>query len=1203
MQSLRNKFVLNVVLVFLTVLVGLFFVFVCILNAFFNATKTSLDSFENKVMTEHLNLILTNQRGIVDNLAINALLTDLLSASSTWEEFNTGKNYALFEENFQNAYEKIKTTEFDLWMIHISGEYMLVNSPKAQPIRLSADDMERIKVLVERTTMSGLIAHLDDNGNMICDMVAPVMKNGKLLGFVGTTMNLKRLLEDVTAHEELAQPPTNYSVIFRLYNYDLKRFNYREFCLQDTPLHFEDLPLDYIQALEESKVDRHSHQKGQAYLGDLDFDGWYLASFQPNGALLSLFSENYIAGGLVSYGLIMLVVLAVVGLISYRTTQPIYELGLLVKNIQQGLPSKRLSGNNEVTQAANSLIEMVEYNNRLLHEIKNMVYSIGNGNLMKRLDTDRLDAPNNEIKASLNAMMDSIVGVFDILPMGISIVDSSFNILYANKSILDILGLTPQQVEQGLTLYDLDIKNKQKIMNEINRCKKGRANGTANIYTMGMHLKFNTVHFDFSERADDTQVFLQVFVNQSEVMAKINEQEQIFAYFEHMSFVTLEALSRLSMGDFQHAVIEVGRRPSAPYLQSMFDQQEAMEKAFRSTVHNIETIITHLSDTTQDFATGNLHSVVECREATGQYAELVKTVNHSFDVILNYFQVIPIPIRIVGADHKIKFYNRASVQEGFGYSQNNCFKFLGKDKSCDICPFATQKRQVVIQDIMVDGDDGNPMYFKVFRNPLYDETGSIYGMLEICINETELVRLSKAAESANKAKSLFIANMSHEIRTPMNAILGYAQLLQLSEHINSADMYYVNIIKRNGNHLLALINDILVLSKIEAGKINLNEGPISLRHLFEDVVNTFTPQMDAKGLFFEMTISDDIPDQVTGDGGKVRQILFNVMSNAVKFTDKGGIALHASQTPASNDRIKVQIDVRDTGKGIKNEEMQQVFNAFEQTEAGIQSGGGTGLGMSISRTFARMMGGELSVINSMEGHGTTFRMEFTFKNCHSAVLPEIHDDKDYGKIKKINKEFTILVADDKIDNREILKKLLTRVGFHVIEAENGLEAVDMWQKERPDLITMDLRMPKVNGIEAILRIRKGEQGASTPIIAVTANAFDEHKQEALAAGANDFISKPVDMDQLMRAINGLLDVTYEFEEETDEVPAETNIPQSPIDPETKQALKDAVYKGDFDTVITLAESLQNQNPLLAAKLCELADNFDNRSILSLLDQG
>jgi signal transduction histidine kinase/CheY-like chemotaxis protein len=387
--------------------------------------------------------------------------------------------------------------------------------------------------------------------------------------------------------------------------------------------------------------------------------------------------------------------------------------------------------------------------------------------------------------------------------------------------------------------------------------------------------------------------------------------------------------------------------------------------------------------------------------------------------------------------------------------------------------------------------------------------------------EEALLHAKEAAEAATRAKSLFLANMSHEIRTPMNAILGYAQLLYRDQALGPTQRRQLEVIRSSGEHLLTLISDILEMSKIEAGRSSLSIAPFSPASLIGEVERMFSGLARDKGLALTAALDPGLPEAVHGDAVKVRQILINLLSNAVKFTERGSVRLEATALRVEAGRLRMTIAVRDTGPGIAEADVERIFNAFEQSEAGVRTSG-TGLGLAISAHFAALMRGGIDVESAL-GQGSTFTFAFEAGDASLGELvsggPELAVGLEPGQPVP-----RVLVVDDVATNRELLVELLSSIGFDVRTAADGEEALGVHDGFRPDLVLMDLRMPGMDGVAATQELRA--RGSRAVIIAITASGLSDAEAESLAAGADAFVRKPYREADLLAKIGAVLGVRY-----------------------------------------------------------------------------
>jgi PAS domain S-box-containing protein len=458
------------------------------------------------------------------------------------------------------------------------------------------------------------------------------------------------------------------------------------------------------------------------------------------------------------------------------------------------------------------------------------------------------------------------------------------------------------------------------------------------------------------------------------------------------------------------------------------------------------------------------------------------------------------------------------------------------------------------------------------------------------------------AEAANQAKSEFLANMSHEIRTPLNGILGFSQLMLGDAHLSDSQRCHLNTINRCGEHLLSLLNDILEMSKIEAGRTTLNPAVFDLHAFIDDLEAMMRMRAEEKGLHFIVERLGHIPRTATGDESKLRQVFINLLGNAVKFTEKGSVFLRLRVHDNEPSALRLEAEIEDTGVGISEDEIGGMFQYFEQTQSGRQNGTGTGLGLAISRAFVKLMGGDITV-RSRAGFGSVFGFSVLLQPAEAAA-PNGLRLRHVRRLKLNQPAFRVLIADDRNDNRILLSQLLGPIGFELREVVNGIEAIQSFEEWHPHLILMDVIMPLMDGNEAVRHIREHAQHDPVKIITISASTFGQDRKKALEIGADDFIGKPFRQTELLEKIRALLGAEYCYEDESADSapggigPAEAVLSELPQHLLTQVAA--AARLGEFDRVTELISEAALLSPQAAAKLSRLAEEFDSDNLLRLI---
>ncbi|HEY9664607.1 MAG TPA: ATP-binding protein, partial [Allocoleopsis sp.] len=520
-------------------------------------------------------------------------------------------------------------------------------------------------------------------------------------------------------------------------------------------------------------------------------------------------------------------------------------------------------------------------------------------------------------------------------------------------------------------------------------------------------------------------------------------------------------------------------------------------------------------------------------------------------------------------------------------------------------------------------------------NQMATQLNSAFEELEYRVAErtAQLRSAKESADAANRTKSEFLARMSHELRTPLNAILGFTQLLQQKPALRGVETE-LNIIHQSGEHLLDLVNDVLEMSKIEAGQITLNPAPFDLYQLLNALKEMLELRASAKGLQLVFNYAANVPQFIQTDARKLRQVLLNLIGNAIKFTTIGGITLrvaridppvpydqtipsdrHAPLTPVtllpppSPETIHLHFEVEDTGAGIPPEDQATIFEPFVQSDAGLQSKEGTGLGLPISQKFVQLMGGTIS-LESQLGEGTTVRFDVVVQPAEATTLQTVSSiQRQVMGLAPGQPQYRILVVDDRWTNRHLLVQLLTSKGFEVREAENGQEAVTLWQSWHPHLIWMDMRMPLMDGYTATQIIKSHPEAKTTIIIALTASSLSQEESVVLAAGCADFVRKPFKQETIFEKMAQHLGVRYLYQDShPDSSIHSRTVPDiqpgdlTVMPPDWIDQLYTAATLVDNKAIFRLLQQIPADRAHLSETLATWVHNFRCDKIISLIEQ-
>lgn len=533
-------------------------------------------------------------------------------------------------------------------------------------------------------------------------------------------------------------------------------------------------------------------------------------------------------------------------------------------------------------------------------------------------------------------------------------------------------------------------------------------------------------------------------------------------------------------------------------------------------------------------------------------------------------------------------------------------------------PLAEQTRQLSLDAFFYSNQQRNALRER-YSN-IYDKATLYFLALLICGSfllvfilyqqkrtHSLLIETRKAkeqAELANRSKSVFLANMSHELRTPLNAIMGFTQLMLRSASLPTQQQEQLHIIHRSGEHLLGLINDVLEMSKIEAGRTTLNQESVNLYQLLENLETMLRLRADNKGLALSFHCVADLPDYFLLDQGKLRQVLINLLGNAIKFTEQGNIELRVEWHPSESTEqpARLRFEIEDTGPGIATEDLDSLFDPFVQSKSVLRRSEGTGLGLSISASFVKLMGGQIAV-SSEQGRGSLF-----FFEIDAPVALHMKDaralDQPIIGIETAKSGLKILIVDDDSLNRRLLQEILEPFGFGLRSADNGQLSIELCRRWQPDLVLMDMRMPVMNGLEATRQIKMKQPDMI--VVALTASAFEEDRTRIIAAGCDNFLRKPLQERELLECIGEHLGIKWRYRDHSADMPAQEEKSLTSEDIAVLPGawcdhLKLAAQQADGDQIIELLQQIRDQYPSQYQSLHHWVSDYRFDKILALLN--
>ncbi|MEI6209180.1 MAG: chemotaxis protein CheB [Desulfuromonadales bacterium] len=777
--------------------------------------------------------------------------------------------------------------------------------------------------------------------------------------------------------------------------------------------------------------------------------------------------------------------------------QHVADLEMELQSTRESLQTtvEELQTSNEELQATNEELlasnEELQSTNEELHSVNEELYSVNSEFERKNIELKQLNNDHENLLASTD--------------IGTVFLDRQLRIRKFNPAIESFFKLLPQDIGRPIDHIAYHLSQQEEMLADINRVL---ADGIAidseeetrdNSWLLKRIMPFRTetgqvegVVITFTDITTVKAAELKVLRLNEELEQKVVERTKDLQY-EIQERKKVELEMKLYQ-DRLESLVRVSQNTSKN-IQELLDF--ALEEAIALTRSTIGYIYYYNEDAREFILNSWSRDVMkECTVQNPQICyELDKTgiwgevVRQRKPILLNDFE----------APHHLK--------KGYPEGHVPLTRFLS-------IPLIDNDRIVAV--VAVANKESDYIQTDILQLTLLMDT--VWRMTERIRSEEELLKAKETAEAANLAKSEFLANMSHEIRTPMNGIVGMSQLLAYTD-LTDNQKECLDSIRTSSDHLLALINNILDLSKVEAGKIELESSNFSVRGCFKEVISLQLASLNTKKLQFTSDIADDVPDELNGDQLRLKQVLNNIVGNAVKFTEAGTINIAAVVEEAGDEKLLLKVSVADTGTGINPEAMKRIFAPFSQEDTSTtRKYGGTGLGLSISAKLVDLMGGKIRA-ESIKGSGSTFHIVIPFNRsaCTETARPPAKPDLILSWVQR---KLRILIADDQEINRKVTTRLLEKSGHIIVTAEDGSEAIEKWQGGGFDVILMDLEMPGMDGVEATGRIRELEKNGDRriPIIALTAHALKNVQERLLGQGFDGYVSKPMNTNTLLTEI-------------------------------------------------------------------------------------